>query len=439
MKKFIQGEFAILGNDDYRKSKADSRARGTKRPSLTMDARWVPSVLVAAVAFAMSGCGARSSLPVPPIFTNPVAYVSNQNVDTTDTENTNNTSNIWIINPDSVPSALTTGTATQPIGSPASAGSPVWSPNGKMIAFTSAQALEGNGGNAAFNIWVMNANGSNQRPLTRATAMEVNSIEPVWSPDGTKIAFVSALPIDPNSESNDNFNIWVVNVDGSAPHPQPLTIHDDGTDSGYPTWSPDGSQIAFASHQSLDVNHPDVPNDVYNIWVMNPDGTNLQPLTNSKVAESVEPVWQPHGNQIAFTSGLSLDPNKPNDSNGPSNIWVMNPDGTKQQALTKLMVDSRDPVWSHDGKKIAYVSRAPSGTTNVEDFDIENVWVMNADGSQQVVLTEGGGQDPTWSPDNFNVVFAAGNIWMTTADGSGTPRNLTNLNNATCSSPSAKP
>lgn len=140
---------------------------------------------------------------------------------------------------------------------------PKFSPDNTKVVFVSARET----GSYGWTIWVMNADGSNPVKLTEG-------IDPSWSPDGTKIAF--ALGYVTVGE-----NIFVMNADGS--NIQQLTHHTSTTiENRYPTWSPDGSQIAFASHQDGD----------YEIFVMNSDGTNLTQLTDNSVDDTML-AWSP--------------------------------------------------------------------------------------------------------------------------------------------------
>src|SRR5437763_1434865 len=100
-----------------------------------------------------------------------------------------------------------------------------WSPDGKQIAFASART-----GN--FDIWVMNADGSDQRRLTTNPTMDC---WPAWSPDGKRIAFTS--------NRDGNYEIYVMNADGTGQ--RNLTAHP--AQDNYATWSPDGKRIAFIS------------------------------------------------------------------------------------------------------------------------------------------------------------------------------------------------
>ncbi len=134
------------------------------------------------------------------------------------------------------------------------------------IAFTSDR--DGNK-----EIYVMNSDGTNQTRLTNTPA---DDFEPTFSPDGSRIAFVSNTPIGVNP----NFQIYVMNSDGTNQTRLTNTTFNDFT----PVFSPDGSKIIFAS------NRLQITGD-YEIFVMNSDGTNQIRLTDSP--EGLRRVVQP--------------------------------------------------------------------------------------------------------------------------------------------------
>jgi uncharacterized repeat protein (TIGR01451 family) len=142
----------------------------------------------------------------------------------------------------------------------------------------------------------------------------------------------------------------------------------------------------------------------YNIWTMNADGSGRTYLAASTEDER-EPAFSPDGSRIAYMR--------------QSDIWVMNADGTGQTNLTQSATGQyeSDPAWSPDGSKIAFRS--------FRDGDAD-VWIMNADGSGETNLTRRPGHDesPAWSPDGAKIAFRSyrdGNneIYVMNADGSG--------------------
>jgi Tol biopolymer transport system component len=258
--------------------------------------------------------------------------------------------------------------------------------NGK-IAFQSDRDHPGNPG--LFEIYVMNADGSNQTRLTFS-----GGSMPSWSPDGRKIAF---------SRNNGNGGeIWVMNADGSDPIQLTSTpVADDIS----PTWSPDGSKIAFARFSG----------DNYDIWVMNADGSNPTDITNNP-AEDIDPSWSPDGSKIAFQTNRD----------GSPQIYTMNADGSGLQDLSNNPASfDGHPDWSPDGSKIAFESNRDTPGFGVD------VYVMNADGSGVTRLTTTHQDEmPAWSPDGTKIAFKSfrdlnDEIYIMNADGSGATR-LTN-------------
>jgi Tol biopolymer transport system component len=283
----------------------------------------------------------------------------------------------------------------------ASDSGPVWSPDGRKIAFRSAR--DGNG-----EIYVMNADGSGPRRLTRNPRSDG---APVWSPDGRMIVFIRF--------GVGNSDVYVMNADGSGQ--RNLTPNPEGrrpTRDRSPAWSPDGRRIALASNRDGN----------YEIYVMNADGSGLRRLTRNPRFDG-GPVWSPDGRKIAFGS----------DRDGNGEIYVMNADGSGQRNLTGVPAGDGDPAWSSDGRRIVFVRSFASGRKGYAD-----VYVMNADGSGQRRLARGKrsgvfpptGQwfsltpvSPRWSPDGRRIAFVSnrnGNfeIYVIKADGSD-QRNLT--------------
>jgi Tol biopolymer transport system component len=193
----------------------------------------------------------------------------------------------------------------------------------------------------------MSANGTGLTPLTDATAYQADSVAPQWSPDGSKIVFMSSRSPDGTDAMNAyrTYNIWRVSADGTGLVPLTRATAS-GADSLEPQWSPDGSKIVFASSRKLDGTDAMNANFTYNIWRMSADGTGLVPLTTATAngADSLEPQWSPDGSKIVFNSSRKLDGT---DASTPTyNIWRVNADGTGLTPLTKATasgVDSNSP------------------------------------------------------------------------------------------------
>lgn len=228
-------------------------------------------------------------------------------------------------------------------------------------------------------MYTMNADGSGQTKVTASPRVPDGELEPSWSPDGTEIAFTSSA------------RTYIVGADGSG-LTGPLVLY--GVNHFEPAWSPDGRKIAF---QSMDYG-------TYDIFVVNADGSGLMRLTDDALGDW-EPVWSPDGRRIAFARKLS---------DVESDIYVMNADGSGQTRLTSDPGRDFSPDWSPDGTKIVF-SRRQAET-------LSQIYVMNADGSGQVQLTsnEGHATEPKWSPDGTHIVFTGPDveIYVMKADGS---------------------
>jgi len=361
------------------------------------------------------------------------------------------TSNIWVIKSD--------GSGAIPLTKLTAAGvsnsNAVWSPDGKKLAFVAVRAFDGSNamqtdssGQPSFtaNVWVMNADGSGAMPLTRLTASSVLLTgNPVWSPDSTRVAYASNRALDGSDALNQfgNSNIWVARADGSGAQPlTTLNVQSGGTMRS-PAWSPDGGKIIFASDLAL--SGSGIANPADNIWVINADGSGLQPLTRLTNVSVSAPLWSPDGAKIAFESIRALDGSDARSPGPTLNIWTMRADGSSPVPLTKLTnpsVAGHNPAWSPDSSKIAFISNSAldgSGASN----GTENTWVMNADGSSPQPLTRltvtlqsqnfVSLSPPSWSPDgrvafNSRAAFDGSNapnagfifnIWVVNSNGSG--------------------
>jgi len=230
-----------------------------------------------------------------------------------------------------------------------------------IIVFTSAR--DGN-----WEIYTMNAHGSNQ---TRITDNPSNDWNPEWSPDGSKIIF--------SSDRNGNNDIFIMNADGSDI--QCLT-ENTICDEFYPSWSPDGKRVTYTSYKD----------NKFSLYTMNSDGGEVRLLYDSSES-NYSSKWSPDGKTIVFVSRIK----------GDAEICTINPDGSGFKRLTTRSGQDACPQWSADGNKIVFSSsNRGSG---------EDIAIMNSDGSgYKVVVRNYKSNDfaPCLSPDGNYIAYQTG-------------------------------
>jgi len=227
---------------------------------------------------------------------------------------------------------------------------PIWSPDGKRIAFVSKR--DGNS-----EVYVMNADGSNPVNVTNHPS---DDWTPAWSPDGTEIVF--------SSMRDGNWELYIAWANGS----DPLRITNDPGADLAPVWSPDGRRILFASNRDGD----------YDLYVMDRSGKNLKQLTNAPGSD-LSPAWSPDGRYIAFESMRA----------GRPQIFRIQADGSNPIDLTDTPgANNHWPAWSPDSSRIAFCSNRKNG-----QWDI---YVMSLDGASvtQLMDDEENDQGPAWRP-----------------------------------------
>jgi TolB protein len=234
-------------------------------------------------------------------------------------------------------------------------GGPVWSPDGRRIAFTRDRDPQ------TVNIYVMNADGTGQRRLT-PNIRRRPWIELAWSPDWKKIAFIAS------GGRRGAADIFVINADGSDLRNVTNTV----TTSFDFAWSPDGRRIAY-----LEGNPGGAP-----LSVVNADGTGKRRLTGPLMVDLGSPSWSQDGRTIAFTGG--------------SVIYSVHADGSGLRKLTAGPGFNFAPRWSPDGRRILFLSSRDDLVHHEPDL-----FVMNADGSAQRNLTHTPGvseHEASWAP-----------------------------------------
>jgi len=231
--------------------------------------------------------------------------------------------------------------------------SPVWSPDGRTIAFVSDR--DGNR-----EIYVMNADGNDQVNISLNGAEDWT---PSWSPDGNHIAFASFR--------DGNWEVYIMGADGSDP--QRLT-NDPAADYG-PSWSPDGQRIAFSSQRDGNLE----------IYTMNPDGSDQQRFTDHPATDR-SPLWSPDGKQLLWETYRD----------GNMEIYAINIDGSDPHNLSQdAYADDHGPTWSPWGDRIAYYSNHANEQEGGWD-----IYTLNIETGEQTNLTQSPmlEQSPHWGP-----------------------------------------
>lgn len=246
-----------------------------------------------------------------------------------------------------------------------------------------------------FDLFRMDTSGGSQAQVTDNAS---DDLFPSLLPNTRgKLAFSS------DRRAGTDFDIFTSEPDGTLP--SNLTPTQTASHEIEPSWSPDGTKLAFASDRTGD----------WEIFIMNADGTDVTQLTSQSGSQEVAPAISPDGTKILFVSITS---------GGDHEIWSMDIDGTVQ---TKL-VDSANndgalgpdlgpaglnvlganvgfgistPSWSPDGSRFAFTSDRDGG-----DLDI---FIADADGSNVIQLTSSSSDDydPFWLPNGEEIAFVS--------------------------------
>ena len=257
--------------------------------------------------------------------------------------------------------------------------SPVWSPDGRRIAFFRFSRRS-----AA--LWVMNEDGSD---LTAVTSPDERPWQPfpdptvfptpevidpgtvvraiAWSPDSERIAFA----VDPFGEQPE---VGIVPLDGEA---EPTTL-----EGSYPTWSPDGTRLCLAQRTPSGTR----------LVTISPDGTDQEAITEGTATHTM-PRWSPDGVSILYVSDEEGPP-------GKLELWVIGSDGSGPEQVTRDATELSGhnpwdlyPSWSPDGSMIVYLDQVFGGGA-VDEW----VSVVSPNGGLTETLTQSESDWPAWQP-----------------------------------------
>jgi TolB protein len=203
--------------------------------------------------------------------------------------------------------------------------------------------------------------------VTRITDAPEKDSAPSWSPDGSTIAF--------ESFRDGNFEIYTANADGSN---QNRLTSDPAGDSG-PIWSPTANELVFVSNRFGNSD----------LLLLNPSG-GVSTLTTNPAPDSA-PAWSPDGNTIAFKTF----------SGELSNLCLIGRDGLNQRCLTSSPSEYGSPAWSPNGNSVALTAKQANGY-GVNIFDIKDAALTELFSAG----IEPSGK-PAWSPEGLRLAFQA--------------------------------
>jgi Tol biopolymer transport system component len=304
---------------------------------------------------------------------------------------------------------------------------PAFSPDGHTLAFTRDSV---NDSRADLYLLRLASDYKPQGEPEKLALHNLYNIGAAWTPDGHEVVFSSGnglsyglwqmsprnpavprrLPFAPDGASAPSIsrqrnrlayvvgrfdtNIWRATLPVSGGKPaSPLQLISSTKLELYPSYSPDGTKIAFMSQRS----------GADEIWVCDADGSNPVQLTSSG-GESFGPRWSPDGRTVVYTFV----------SGGKSGIYAVNANGGKPRPLITQPDQYQWPFWSRNGDWLYFTSIMYTG-----HYEISK---MAARGGEPVLLTHSGGDHPEESPDGKLIYYSKGypnnvSVWRVPAAG----------------------
>lgn len=225
------------------------------------------------------------------------------------------------------------------------------------------------------------------------TFLVEDAIEPVWSPDGTKIAYRRQIPEQDGGISS---GLWLFDLVAATTHEIYSVEQNAGRYVTQYSWSPDSRAIV-----TLDII---AQSSVKLVVVPISNATPPTTIIPETTEDLFSPQWSPDGSQIAFVTTQSKQPT----SQKIANIWVTTPDGSQIRQLTQnIFVTGGQPTWSSDGQWLAFAGAALFDSNE----PTTEIWLVKADGSHIKRLTAESNNKlnvlmPIWSPNNSIIVFS---------------------------------
>lgn len=236
---------------------------------------------------------------------------------------------------------------------------PAWSPNGRLIAYSGKRGIE-----------VVRPDGTGRRRLA------ARGWSPTWAPRGNRLAYACGRPHAPEGAEM-TFTLCVVDAAGQGRRTVARRVTISSSEGGRSreeaAWSPRGLRLSYVSPEG--------------IFVVGANGRGRRRVASKERTLLVSGLaWSPDGRRLSFAQTRN---------HNDLEIYTSGADGSGAKQLTRNSVEDLQPSWAADGRRLAFV-RLSAGRAEI--------WVMNADGSEQRLVVRNG-VEPAWTSDGSRIVF----------------------------------